>query len=123
MRRAILAAVLASGMAAGSVPAIAQPDLATQGEAAFKALGCGSCHIAGEGDQAPWLGGVAGRKIGGVMGFPYCESLAKKGGSWDDSSLDAFLADTQAFAPGCAMSFKVEPAQRKALIAYLKTLK
>ncbi len=124
MRRMILTAAMAAALAAGPGLAAAQPELAAQGAALFKQLGCATCHVPDEYDQAPPLPGVVGRKIAGAPSWPYCSGLAHKGGTWDEASLDAYLTDAQTFAPGCAMTYKIaDPAQRKALIAYLKTLK
>jgi cytochrome c len=98
------------------------------GEKAFNGdLTCNSCHIPGEADQAPPLAGVAGRKVAGVADWPYCDALKARGAKgevWDDKALDAFLTNTQTFAPGCTMSYRIEDAAKRAdLIAYLKTLK
>ncbi len=90
----------------------------------FNQLSCTTCHLPDEFDQAPPLAGVYGRKIAGAPDWPYCAALKAKGGAWDDAALDAFLTDTQAFAPGCVMNYKVSDAgKRKALVAYLKSLK
>ena len=119
--RAALIAVAALVASAGAAYA-ADP---AAGEKAFNTeLTCNTCHIPGEADQAPPLNGVYGRKIAGLPDWPYCDALKAKGGTWDDKALDAFLTNTQAFAPGCTMSYRIEDAAKRAdLIAYLKTLK
>ena len=121
MRLAVLAAVFA----ALAAPAFAQTDPAAAGKDAFDhEFTCGNCHQPDDFEQAPPLRGVAGRKIAGAPDWPYCAPLKAKAGVWDDANLDAFLADTQAFAPGCVMAYKItDPAKRRALIAYLKTLR
>jgi cytochrome c2 len=123
MRAALIAAA-----ALLALPAASHAADAAAGEAAFKGdLACAACHVPGEYDQAPPLAGVYGRKIAGAPNWPYCEALTARGAKgevWDDKSLDAFLADTQAFAPGCAMTYKIDDGAKRAdVIAYLKTLK
>jgi cytochrome c len=125
MRPALLAVLGAVALLA--LPAAGHAADAAAGETAFNDLGCSGCHIPGEYDQAPPLAGVYGRKIAGAPNWPYCEAIKARGAKgevWDDKSLDAFLSDTQAFAPSCAMSFKIDDAAKRAdLAAYLKTLK
>ena len=124
MRFALLTAIAALAV----LPAAARAADPAAGEKAFNGtLMCSGCHIPGEYDQAPPLAGVYGRKIGGAPNWPYCEALTARGAKgevWDDKSLDAFLADTQAFASGCAMTYKIDDGAKRAdVIAYLKTLK
>jgi cytochrome c len=73
----------------------------------------------------PGLKGVVGRKAGTQPDFTYSTAMAKSGLTWDDRTLDAFLADPRTALPGTAMAFPgVEDAKDRAdLIAYLKTLK
>jgi len=117
------AATLAA-VSAAHAQAASQPALATAGAATFQTgVGCANCHFAGSTD-APPLEGVAGRNIASVKGFLYSAALKAKPGNWTDANLDAFLADPQGFAPGVGMDAAVQdPAQRRELIAYLKTLK
>jgi cytochrome c len=87
---------------------------------------CLTCHgpnadakIAG-----PTLKGVAGRKIASVKGYAYSDALKAKGGTWTDANLDAYLTKPKDFVPGTKMIPSVgDPAQRKAIIAHLKTMK
>jgi cytochrome c len=121
MLRTVLLALL---LITASAPAFAQPDSAAAGKDAFdNEFKCGNCHQPDDFEQAPPLAGVVGRKIAGAPDWPYCAPFKARAGVWDEAGLDAFLADTQAFAPGCAMAYKIaDPAKRQALIAYLKTL-
>ncbi len=121
--RALLIAGALAALWAGA--ALAQPTgMAASGEAAFKQLGCNNCHLPDDNEQAPPLAGVFGRKIAGAPNWPYCDGLKAKAGTWTDANLDAFLTDTRAFTGGCVMDFKIsDPAGRRALVAYLKTLK
>lgn len=104
----------------------AAPALAADGAAVFNAQ-CKSCHsLTGKsGPSGPTLKGAAGRKVAGAADFPgYSPALKKKGGTWTDASLDAFLTNPAGFAPGGKMFVRVPQAEnRAALIAYLKTQK
>ena len=92
--------------------------------AAFAA--CAACHSS---DASHGLGpsflGVYGRKAAGAKGFTYSAAMKKAGLTWDDKSLDAFIADPQKAVPGNVMPFPGLPdaKQREEVIAYLKTLK
>lgn len=116
--------VLIAALAAIALPAAA-PAYGQDGAALYNAQ-CKSCHslTAASGPAGPSLKGVFGRKIAGVPGYAYSAGLKGKGGTWGDASLDAFLANPAAFAPGGKMFVKVaKPDDRAALIAYLKTVK
>lgn len=104
---------------------LAQPALAATGEQLF-GDNCASCHTIGAAStpDAPTLKGVFGRKIAGLQDFQYSAGLKAKTGTWDDAALDAFLAAPQSFAPGTQMYGAASDANdRKAIIAYLKTVK
>ncbi len=103
---------------------VAGPALAANGAQLFTAQ-CKMCHQAKSGPMAPTLAGVAGAKIASRPGFTYSAALkAKSTQTWTDANLDAYLANPAGFAPGTRMMVKVAaPADRKALIGYLKTLK
>lgn len=67
--------------------------------------------------------GVYGRMAAGIAEFEYSDALKKAGVRWDQASLDRWLTDPEAMAPGTDMAFRVPHAEeRKALIDYLKTL-
>jgi glucose/arabinose dehydrogenase/mono/diheme cytochrome c family protein len=118
-------------LAALTLPACskaASPEQIAAGKAVF-AANCALCHDASPamGDfQGPPLFGVVGRKIGGVAGFDYSEALKAahdRGETWNDSNLDAFLADPQQAMPGTQMPVNVpEATDRRNLIAYLTSL-
>jgi cytochrome c2 len=88
---------------------------------------CWECHSAssaGASKSTPALWGIYGRKIAGTA-FSYSPALRGKPGSWNDKALDAFLEDSDRFAPGTTMAYPgiSSPAIRKVVIEYLKTLK
>ena len=106
-----------------SIMFAAGPALAADGAQLF-ADQCSSCHLPGgaSGASGPSLKGVVWRKVAGRGDFTYSGALKSLGGSWSPSRLDGFLKDTQAFAPGTGMYFAIgNAADRKAIVAYLKT--
>lgn len=83
---------------------------------------CEACHASGVG---PSLRGVIGRPVASVESFyGYTDALkAKSSVSWTEASLDGLLTDSQAFAPGTAMTVVMSDAQQRAdIIAYLASL-
>jgi cytochrome c len=100
---------------------LAKADVA-KGTETFKK--CASCHNADKGGPnalGPNLWDVLGEPIGQGKGFGFTDALAKKGGTWDWHSLDAWLTSPKAFAPGTKMSFPglSNPQDRANVIAYL----
>ncbi len=101
----------------------ATPVLAADGAKTFL-LQCKSCHAAKSSLMGPALTGVAGAKIAGRADFAYSAGLKAKAGTWSDANLEAYLAAPTKFAPGSRMPQGVaNPADRVAVIGYLKTLK
>jgi cytochrome c len=101
----------------------ATPAFAADGAKLFQ-LQCKTCHADKSTVMAPSLQGVAGRGIAALADFKYSTGLKAKGGTWTVANLDAFLAAPAKFAPGTRMPIAVaNPADRTALIGYLKTLK
>ncbi len=87
---------------------------------------CVACHSIKPGENllGPSLAGVYRRQAGTVEGFRYSSALKKSGITWDESSLDQYIANPQALVPGSRMPYSgmADEAERKNLIAYLKTL-
>ena len=106
-------------------PALAQDDSAQNGEKIFKRA-CFVCHApeAGKNKVGPSLFGVVGRKAATGEGFSYSSALKDKNVAWNDESLDKYLEDPRAFAPGNKMAYAglKKADERKQVIAYLKTL-
>ena len=104
----------------------APPALAAGGQAVFTDK-CGDCHSTAAPsatDTAPSLKGVVGRKVASLPGFQYSAALKAKGGVWTEAALDAFLANPSAYAPGTSMfGGAPDPADRKAIIDYLTSVK
>ena len=79
-----------------------------------------------EGDNrlGPTLAGVVGRKAGSLPDYAFSDSLKKSGVVWDEASLDRFIENPEAVAPGNAMKPYTgvsSPEDRAAIIAYLKS--
>lgn len=56
---------------------------------------CRTCHSWKEGDNrlGPTLHGVVGRKSGSIQGFNYSQSLKQANLTWDEGTLDKFIAN------------------------------
>ena len=82
---------------------------------------CTGCHAI-EGDrEGPHLAGVFGRRAASVPGFAYSAGLTRSGITWNESTLERWLADPDSIAPDTTMDFHVPKAQERAdLIAYLR---
>lgn len=130
----IIAAALAAMLAGCNKPPVVQaPDSATTpplaaGSAKPAAFGqCAACHSVepGMNGVGPSLAGVFGRKSGSLTGFSYSAAMKAYGKTWDDAALDLFLISPATAVPGTRMTYMglSDPAQRKAVIEYLKTLK
>jgi cytochrome c len=89
---------------------------------------CRECHSFLKGDNrlGPTLYGVVGRKAGAEPGCGYTQSLKDSGVTWDEATLDKWIADPDAVIPGNGMSPPyggvADPAIRQRIIAFLKTL-
>ena len=109
-------------LAATAGPAWADGD-ATHGKVVFGR--CAACHSldAGKNLMGPGLKGVVGRKSGAVAGYQYSKGMAASGLTWDESTLDKFLAGPAATVPGTKMLVGLpNPTDRADVIAYLKTV-
>lgn len=88
---------------------------------------CSRCHSftpSGTQSAGPNLFGIFGRSIAREADYTYSTSLAAHGGTWDTSTLNAWLRKPSAFSPGTRMSFMglKDPQDRADVIAWLKTL-
>lgn len=74
--------------------------------------------------EGPRLRGVYGRKAASVPDFAYSEGLRKTDIRWDDRSLDRWLSDPASMVTDTDMAFRLaDEVERKAVIAYLKSLR
>ncbi len=89
---------------------------------------CRECHSFVKDDNrlGPSLYGVVGRKAGTLPGYAYSESLKDSGVTWDEPTLDKWIANPDAVISGNQMSPPyggvADAAIRKKIIAYLKTI-
>lgn len=84
---------------------------------------CAACHALDDPmSSGPSLKGMFGRKAGSRDDFRYSAAMTRSGIVWDAATLDAYLADPQAYIVGNRMSFAgmTEKADRDDLIAYLE---
>lgn len=116
-------ALAATGSLFIALPVYAQDVEA--GQKAFKQQ-CGLCHdtAVGKNRVGPSLFGVVGRKTGSVEGFHYSDANKNSGLTWDQATLDKYLADPRGTVPGTTMTYAgVKNEQtRRDIIAYLATL-
>jgi cytochrome c len=107
-----------------SQPAQPAADEPSGPPAAF--VQCVSCHSVKPGVHGvgPSLHGIFGAKAASVPGFAYSTPLREAGLTWDEPTLDKWLAGTMQMVPGTRMIFPgmPDPARRKAVIDYLATL-
>jgi len=118
-------------MQQASRPAISDvPGLMTAGSSAERASGP---HVGRDAIElgpiafappfGPNLRGVYGRPAGAVKDFQYSQTLLKTlaGMEWNDASLDVWITNPQAWAPGVYMFYKQpNPEIRRKIILYLK---
>jgi cytochrome c len=102
-------------------PASAQD--AAAGEKDF--VVCRACHQIGpnaKNSLGPELNGVVGRKAGTVSGFNYSAANKNSGITWDEATLEKYLANPQAVVHGTKMLFPglKDPQKTKDVIAFLK---
>ena len=117
------ASASATPTAAASARAAAAPAVAAGPPAAFAT--CGVCHSVAPGQNmiGPSLAGVVGRRAGTAAGANYSPGMRGANITWNDGNLERYLADPAAVVPGTMMPAPgLDAAQRRAVIAYLKTL-
>jgi cytochrome c len=100
----------------------AEPGDPERGTRAFRV--CGACHSLkpGEHRTGPSLAGIFGRKAGTAEGFRrYSPALKATDVVWNETTLDAWIADPEAVIPLNRMTFDglADPQARADLIAYL----
>jgi cytochrome c len=89
-------------------------------------LQCRACHNLKAGEPhkvGPNLSGFLKRAGASAPGFKYSSAFAAAKPRWTDASLDAWLTRPAAMVRGTSMAFAgiAKPADRAAMIAYLKT--
>src|ERR1700683_2731173 len=120
--RAIIGTLPSMALACAWITAAASfaQDARSQ-SAAFSA--CAACHsVDGSNGTGPSLKGVVGRTSGTLPGFRYSRAMKSAAITWDEASLDRYLANPQEVVPGNMMPFSGAPdaTARAEIIAYLK---
>lgn len=110
----------------GGASADTAPSVADARPASFAM--CSACHAVQGGSNGigPSLAGVFGAKAGHLGdAYQYSDALKASGLVWDEATLDEWLISPSKKVPGTKMVYagQPDPAKRKELIEYLKTLK
>lgn len=87
---------------------------------------CRTCHSVKAGDNrlGPNLNAIVGRTSGAATGFNYSAAMKSANVTWDEATLDTFIANPDSVVPANNMKPFTgisDSAQRKGIIAYLKT--
>jgi cytochrome c len=97
----------------------------TGGEQLFN-NSCRTCHSWKEGDNrlGPNLHGIVGRKAGAASGFSYSPSMKSANITWDEGTLDKFIANPDSVIPGNNMkpfTGIADAGTRQKIIEFLKS--
>ena len=84
---------------------------------------CTGCHALDKVKVGPPLRGVYGRAAGTNPQFTYSDAVKNASVTWEESTLDRWLTDTESVIPDNDMTFRLnDAAERANIIAYLKQL-
>jgi cytochrome c len=84
---------------------------------------CTGCHTLDKIKVGPRLRGVYGRPAGKDPEFMYSDAVKGASVTWEESTLDRWLTDTESVIPNNDMTFRLNDAdERGDIIAYLKQL-
>lgn len=83
---------------------------------------CLACHALAYDRVGPRHCGLLGRRAGSVPGFAYSQAMKDARLTWDEKTLDLFLAQPLKVVPGTTMTYDgvPSPKDRADLIAYLR---
>ncbi len=83
---------------------------------------CVACHALAYDRVGPRHCGLLGRRAASVPGFAYSPAMKNSGLTWDEKTLNRFLAQPLKVVPGTTMTYDgiADPKERSDLIAYLK---
>ena len=89
---------------------------------------CRTCHSIRPNDNrlGPSLHGVVGREAGTLEGFGFSSAMKNSGITWDEATLDKFIANPDQVVHGNAMKpfgGIADAEDRKKIVAYIATLK
>jgi cytochrome c len=84
---------------------------------------CTGCHALDKINVGPPLRGIYGRTAGKDPQFTYSDAVKNAAVTWDESTLDRWLTDTDSVIAGNDMAFRLNDlAERANIIAYLRQL-
>jgi cytochrome c len=111
---------LAGALWVGAVAPAAAASDALRGEQIYGR--CLACHALAYDRVGPRHCGLFGRRAGSVPGFDYSPALKNSSITWNDKTLERFLANPLAVVPGTTMTYDgvTDARDRGDLIAYLK---
>ena len=111
--------LLAGVVALGAIDPAAAAD-AVRGEQIYAR--CTACHALTFDRVGPRHCGLFGRKAGSVAGFVYSAAMKQSKITWNEKTLDRFIAKPLAMVPGTSMTYDgvANAGERSDLIAYLK---
>lgn len=109
--------LLAAALAGGTQ--ISGNGNAEAGKAVYER--CAGCHSFEYNRTGPLHCGLLGRKAGAAAGFEYSKAMRESGITWNERTLERFLAAPTEVVPGTTMTYAGVPdaAERRNLIAYL----
>lgn len=125
MRRpALLLTGIALALAAGAMPAATKAAVlhGNPQKGAEIYTRCGACHALAYDRTGPHHCGLFGRRAGSVAGFAYSDAMKHSNITWNEKTLDRFIANPMKTVPGTTMGYAgIADAQERAdLLAYLK---
>ena len=111
-----------TGVVCATVVITAPAKDSDRGREAFEKR-CTGCHDLDKVKLGPPLRDVYGRATGKDPQFTYSDAVKNASVTWDESTLDRWLNDTESVIPDNDMSFRLnDQAERANIIAYLKQL-
>jgi cytochrome c len=114
--------MILAGVICATIALAASSSQAERGRDAFEKR-CAGCHALDRIKLGPPLRGVYGRPAGKDPQFAYSDAVKKASLTWNDSTLDRWLADTESIIPDNDMAFRLnDPSDRANIIAYLRQL-
>ena len=124
LRSRILLTAAASVLCLPAAVGAGAQDTAEDGMLLFNNA-CRTCHSVNKGDNrlGPSLAGIVGRPSGSIEGVSYSSALADGAVTFDEATLDRFIENPDAVAPGHGMKpfgGIRSPEERAAIIAFLK---
>jgi cytochrome c len=118
-REKYLAAVMLSAAITAALTGTVWAGPPTGDEVLYEA--CQDSHSLDKNDVGPRHRGVFGRKAASLSDYDYSDRLKSANIVWNEETLDKWLTDPQAVAPGAKMFFHLDnPQDRADVIAYLR---